>query len=474
MFYKTIPYLGAFEAWRDVARDLLAREVSPNQVHWGDHEEQTALFDESVPASAKSGTKITVPREFLDLAQKVVAHSNGERFSWAYKVLWRLREEPQLLSNPADLDVHQLHVLAKSVSRDCHKMKAFVRFRELEGSGDRRSFGAWFEPDHHIVELTGQFFASRFADMDWVISTPKANAIFVGGHLSYSEPDGERHAVNDTTEDLWRTYYSNIFNPARLKVKAMQSEMPRKYWKNLPEAALIPGLIAGAAHRVQKMRDQMPSMPPVHLDKFKAPAIERSSVDTKFETIDQLLTAAAGCTRCALHCNATQTVFGEGSDKASIMFVGEQPGDHEDISGKPFVGPSGLIFSDALLAAGINRSDIYVTNAVKHFKFSPRGKRRIHQRPNRSEIQHCKWWLDKELDMIRPKIVVAMGATAMFALSGRNESIESMRGILHSTTQGPKMWATYHPSAILRNAAGSETLRRHFFADIAQVSTLTI
>jgi uracil-DNA glycosylase len=222
------------------------------------------------------------------------------------------------------------------------------------------------------------------------------------------------------------------------------------------------------------MRDQMPSIPSVHVDKFKAPAVQRPSVtEAKFETIEQLRTAAVGCTRCGLHYHATQTVFGEGSDKARIMFVDEQPGDQEDISGKPFVGPAGQIFSDALSAAGINRSDIYVTNAVKHFKFSPRGKRRINQRPNRSEIQHCKWWLDQELDLIRPNIVVAMGSTAMIALSGRNESIASMRGVLHSTMQGPKIWATYHPSAILRNATESETLRRHFFADIAQVSTLT-
>ncbi len=474
MIYKTIPNLGAFQAWRDEARDLLARKVSPHQVHWDDHAAQTSLFDESLPSSAKSDTKITVPQEFLDLAQKVLAHNNSERFSWAYMVLWRLQEGPHLLANPADLDVHQLHVLAKSVSRDCHKMKAFVRFRELESSGERRSFGAWFEPDHHIVELTGPFFANRFADMDWVISTPKANAIFAGGQLSYAEPDGERHVVNDTTEDLWRTYYSNIFNPARLKVKAMQSEMPRKYWKNLPEAALIPYLIAGAAHRVQKMRDQMPSMPSVHLDKFKAPAVERpSATDNKFDTIEQLRSAAGSCKGCALHCHATQTVFGEGSDNASVMFVGEQPGDQEDISGKPFVGTAGQIFDDALTAARFDRSGIYITNAVKHFKFSPRGKRRIHERPNRSEIQHCKWWLDKELDLIQPKIVVAMGATAMFALTGRNDSIKTIRGMMHSSAQGLKIWPTYHPSAILRNAAEADAIRRHFFADIAQVSTFT-
>lgn len=472
MISKTIPLLGAFEAWRDAARELLAAQVSPDHVQWHDHATQKTLFNDAVSLSPKPSIKMTVPLEFLDLARKVVAHRSNERFSWAYKVLWRLQEDPQLLSNPADPDVHQLQMMAKSVSRDCHKMKAFVRFRELQNSSARRSFGAWFEPDHNIVELTGPFFANRFADMDWVISTPLAIAVFVDGALSYLPADGVRYAVTDDTEDLWRTYYSNIFNPARLKVKAMQSEMPRKYWKNLPEAALIPDLIAGAAKRVQNMRAQMPSMPPAHLERFKAQTVERwSASDENFDSIEQLRAAAAGCTRCALHCHATQTVFGEGHTKAGIMFVGEQPGDQEDIAGKAFIGPAGQIFDDALTAAGINRSDVYTTNAVKHFKFSPKGKRRIHERPNRYEIQHCKWWLDKELNVIKPRLVVAMGATAFFALTGQSGSIKDIRGRLHQSLQGPIVLATYHPSAILRNPVESGAIRRDFFSDIDSIKT---
>lgn len=474
MICKRMPQLGGFEAWRDAARDLLAVQVPPDQVQWHDHATQTALFDDAVPATPNSSVKITVPQKFLDLARNVIAHQSKERFSWAYKVLWRLQQDPHLLSNPADPDVHQLDVMAKSVSRDCHKMKAFVRFRELESASERRAFGAWFEPDHHIVELTGPFFANRFADMDWAISTPHANAVFASGRLSYALPDGSRHITHDATEDLWRTYYSNIFNPARLKVKAMQSEMPRKYWKNLPEAALIPGLIAGAAQRVQDMRAQMPSIAPAYLDKFKAPSVERpSAMESAFASIDEVRTAAARCTRCSLHCHATQTVFGKGHATADIMFVGEQPGDQEDISGEPFVGPAGQIFNEALAAAGIDRSAIYITNAVKHFKFSPREKRRIHERPNRSEIQHCKWWLDKELDLIKPRLIVAMGATALFALTGRSERIKDVRGFLQQPAQASTLFATYHPSAILRNHADAATIRHDFFADFVKISNFS-
>jgi uracil-DNA glycosylase len=471
MITRFIPKLGAFNAWRMTARDLLAAGIPPDQVRWDDQAKQAALFDEPACQPATSEATYTVPKGFLDLARKVTAHRSEERFSWAYKVLWRLQSEPHLLSNPADTDVHHVEAMAKSVSRDCHKMKAFVRFRKLESSSSRRTFGAWFEPDHHIVELTGPFFANRFADMDWVISTPDAMAVFVDGVLSYAPPDGSRHAVNDATEDLWRTYYANIFNPARLKIKAMESEMPRKYWKNLPEAALIPELIATAAARTQKMRDQMPSQPPAHLEKFKAPAVDRPDTTlTTFASIADMRAAATQCTRCALHCHATQTVFGEGPAGARIMVVGEQPGDQEDIAGRPFIGPAGQIFDEALAAAGIDRSDLYVTNAVKHFKFSTRGKRRIHERPNRSEIQHCKWWLEKELDLIKPQLVVAMGATALFALTGQNESITNTRGQLKHFSGGTRLLPTFHPSAILRNQAQSEAIRQAFFIDIAGIA----
>ena len=473
MIFKVIPRLGAFEAWRNAARELLAARIAPDHIRWDDHAPQQALFDEVTPLASSANVQLKVPKEFPALARQVIAHRSEERFSWAYKLLWRLQKQPQLLSNPADVDVHHVRAMAKSVSRDCHKMKAFVRFRELECPSQRLTFGAWFEPDHYIMELTGPFFARRFADMDWAISTPHAVAVFVNGALSYAPPDGARHVVDDDTEQLWRTYYSNIFNPARLKVKAMEREMPKKYWKNLPEASLIPDLIAGAAKRTQSMRDQMPTLPPAYLDKFKAPAVARvAEVQDGFTSIEAARASAAQCTRCSLHCHATQTVFGEGNVNADVMFVGEQPGDQEDIAGRPFIGRAGQIFDDALAAAEIRRSEVYVTNAVKHFKFSVRGKRRIHERPNRSEIQHCKWWLDKELELIKPKLVVAMGATALFALTGRHDGIKNSRGTLQVPTQDPVILPTYHPSAILRNPSDAEAIKRDFFADIAEVTNL--
>jgi uracil-DNA glycosylase len=470
MITQIVPRLNALEIWRNAARSLLARNIPPEQISWADSNLQAALFAEADVPLYKNTEASKVPKEFLEIASKVVAHNSSDRFDRLYRVLWRLRSESNFLNNPADPDVHHLQIMVKSIRRDCHKMKAFVRFREILGEGSRRQFAAWFEPEHYIVELTGPFFANRFADMDWVISTPFGISKFVSGVLSYHEADGDRHATTDQTEDLWRTYYSNIFNPARLKVKAMQSEMPKKYWKNLPEAALIPELIAGAERRVQNMRERMPTVASHHLQKIKAPhAQEPIPEHQALRSIAELQRAAKHCQRCELHCFATQTVFGEGNDTAEIMFVGEQPGDQEDIAGQPFVGPAGQIFAEALRAANITRAEVYVTNAVKHFKFSPRGKRRLHERPNQLEILACKWWLDREIAIIKPKLLVAMGSTALFAITGNGKDITKRRGKFEKTHHGLDIFITNHPSAILRNHAEAGNIRRDFFADIAGV-----
>ena len=167
-------------------------------------------------------------------------------------------------------------------------------------------------------------------------------------------------------------------------------------------------------------------------------------------TLPKLREAAAGCTACPLHETGTQTVFGEGSAKAEVVFVGEQPGDQEDLQGRPFVGPAGKLFDKALEEAGIDRSQVYVTNAVKHFKWQARGKRRIHQKPNWSEIAACRPWLDAELEVIRPRVLVCLGATAAQALLGRDFRVSRQRGELVESDLAENVIATVHPSSILR------------------------
>jgi DNA polymerase len=188
-------------------------------------------------------------------------------------------------------------------------------------------------------------------------------------------------------------------------------------------------------------------------------------------TIAQLRAEAADCRRCPLYKNATQTVFGEGSPLAAIVFVGEQPGDQEDLQGKPFVGPAGKLFDRALADAGIDRGKVYITNAVKHFKFEPRGKKRLHKRPDRSEIEACRWWLKAEIDLIQPKLIVALGATAARALAGRAITISKVRGEMVEL-MGHQGLVTVHPSYLLRvpDSAARKQEYRKFAVDMKIVA----
>jgi uracil-DNA glycosylase family protein len=191
----------------------------------------------------------------------------------------------------------------------------------------------------------------------------------------------------------------------------------------------------------------------------------------KDPSLDRLRSAAAGCRGCHLWERATQTVFGEGSQGAGVMLVGEQPGDQEDVSGHTFVGPAGRILNVALEQANIDRKMVYVTNAVKHFKFEPRGKRRIHKRPNVEEIRACRPWLDAEIEAVRPKVIVCLGATAAQAILGPNFRVTKSRGQLIPSSVAPLVLATVHPSSLLR--APDETARRigmkQFVEDLAEV-----
>jgi DNA polymerase len=190
--------------------------------------------------------------------------------------------------------------------------------------------------------------------------------------------------------------------------------------------------------------------------------------------VTKLREAAAGCRACPLWKDATQTVFGEGPAKAAVMLVGEQPGDREDVEGRPFVGPAGRVLDDGLAEAGIDRTQVYLTNAVKHFKWKARGKRRIHQKPNAEEIAACRPWLDAELAVVKPDVLVALGATAAQALLGRGFRVTRDRGVPVDSDLAPHVLATVHPSSILR--ARDEAERREayaaFVADLRAVAKL--
>jgi len=430
------------DGWRDAARDFAEAGVPAEAIVWQVEGGEADLFGSEM--SHPAGIGFPVPRRFVDLARDAICHSAPERFSLLYAMLLRLKGNRDALDDEADPLVRRVNELAKEVRRDVHKMHAFVRFREVGGR-----FVAFFEPEHHIVRRTAGFFVNRFTNMRWSILTPELSIHWDGETLE--EGPGATRAdapAGDPLEETWRTYYSSIFNPARLKVGAMLKEMPKKYWRNMPETSLVQPLIAGARARELEMIDRSAAKEGLAHALQAERAIEPGG--NLRRSWEALLADARKCTRCDLYKPATQTVFGEGPLDARIMFVGEQPGDQEDLAGRPFVGPAGQLLDKALEAAGIDRSAVYVTNAVKHFKFVPRGKRRIHNKPDAGEIEACRWWIGQERELLRPAVTVALGATAAQSLFGKTMAIGRNRGAPLQLPDGSECWITVHPSFLLR------------------------
>jgi DNA polymerase len=374
--------------------------------------------------------------------------------------------------------------MAKAVRRDKHDMIAYVRFRQpgdaadvnqtrqadqTHQTHDRPDYLAEFAPEHDVLAWAADYFAERMGKASWVISTPDAVAMSDGSSLSviskpnsllraddaYGNGSGNiavgpsvppaQEAVKQAqisewsldAESLWLIYYRSTFNPARVDRRGLEQRMPVRHWRGLPEAVLIPGMLS-AAHSGQRalaQSHQIGVMPgkSVLIDPAQAqPRRDPSS------TLDQ-------CRRCELWRTATQVVPGCGPRTARIMLIGEQPGDQEDLAGRPFVGPAGKLLDSAMQDAGLSRDTVYMTNAVKHFKWEPKGKRRIHKTPQQREIEACRGWLEEELATVQPAVVVALGASA---LSSIHRSLNRAPGMLGNGV----LLATRHPAYALRQA----------------------
>jgi DNA polymerase len=460
--------------WRAAARGLVLEGVPPEQVVWSVREPDD-LFAAGAgdpPPTPPAGT-FNVSRALVDLAQTVIQASEPARFALLYRLLWRAHAgERHLLDQVTDPDVQRAQRLAQAIRRDTHKMRAFVRFRAVEEPAGTRHI-AWFEPDHFIVEANAAFFVRRFATMVWSILTPYrcvhwdgTDTHFTAGTNRADIPD------DDAMEAYWRAYFSAIFNPARLKIGAMTSEMPRKYWRNLPEAAAIPDLIRSASGRAAAMVER-PVISPAKPARPAAPAVQVEA-DPAGAALAAAAQEAAGCRACPLWEPATQTVFGEGPATARLMFIGEQPGDQEDLGGRPFIGPAGQLFDRALGEAGIDRATTYVTNAVKHFKFEPRGKRRIHAKPDNADIDACKFWLELERREVQPAVTVLLGATAARAVLGRTVTISRERGRPIPLDGNAQAFVTVHPSYLLRLPDEASKHREYaaFVADLRRAAAL--
>ncbi len=493
-----------FEAWREAARGALRAGYLPEELDLQDATVPTPLALALQADESPTGTSVPSPhtsKVFLGAARVAAVHRDPQRWNLLYRLLYRLQTERDLLKIEIDEDVAHLLRLEAQVRRDLHKMHAFLRFRKVlepddpaerpvvidepvpiaadphahhliletptpfgsvktevlscepgenqhaesasleTEAGTCEHFIAWYQPDHRIVPLAAPFFAERFAIMRWTILTPDASVSWdpTAKRLTFAPGlPRESAPAEDELEILWRSYYASIFNPARLNPQTMRSEMPMRYWKNLPEVALLPQLITNAHDRVATMvtrqQQQATAQPFVPAD----------------HTLPVLRAAMPACKGCELYCHATQVVPGNGPASSALMLVGEQPGDQEDRQGLPFVGPAGKLLRKALEELEIEPEAVYMTNAVKHFKFTQRGKLRLHQSPRLSEITACRPWLLAEIDAIRPKVILCLGASASKSLLGGTFALMRDRGKILSTPFADRVLATVHPSAVLR------------------------
>jgi uracil-DNA glycosylase len=445
--------------FRRGARSMMQARLPPEAVSWrllG--QPQGGLWAEAPPAAAESASiRITLPAGIVALCENLVLHNDPGRFDLMYRLLWRMHQDPRLARDPLDADRMQAEAMVRHVRRDMHKMKAFVRFRPIgtPGHGEEAVHAAWFEPQHHIVEATAPFFMRRFAGMRWALLTPMGSARWDGREL-HSGPPAQRSEAPpaDAGEALWLTYYTHIFNPARLKVAMMCKEMPKRYWPNLPEAVLIDPLTQAATARMQEMIDREGTVPgpSIRGRASAAPVVValRMIAQEAPATLAALNTAVRQCEACPIGAPATQAVCGSGPLAPRWMLVGEQPGDEEDLRGEPFVGPAGRLLDRALAQLGWDRSLLYVTNAVKHFKYELRGKRRLHKTAAQREAEVCATWLEHEIAIVKPQGLIALGATAARALLGRPVAVMQERGLCLRRHDGLPVWIVLHPAALLR------------------------
>jgi DNA polymerase len=456
------------QAGHDTGMPLICSEPDPTDAHW------------PVNSSNPNDKAPSWPDGFEALADAALLNDAPERFTLLHRLAVRLHADRRAWQDTLDADRIALERMARQVRREIHKMHAFVRFKPVQDEEGEQHV-AWFEPAHHVVHAAAPFFARRFASMRWAIFTPRGCVAWDRQSLRFA-PGATRAAAPalalDDGDALWLTYYRSIFNPARVKVAAMHREMPVRYWKNLPEAAAIPMLLSQAPQRAATMvaeseHRMAPSSQAVLASRPARPRAQPNAA-TAQATLATCQTLAARCAQCAHAAHATQAVWGEGPVGARLMLVGEQPGDREDLEGRPFVGPAGQLLRAALDELHWPHDQLYLTNAVKHFKYEWRGKRRIHKTPAQREALACLEWLEAEIQTVRPQGIVALGATAARSLLGPDLPVAEHEGRWLHRADGLPVLVVRHPAAILRTDPAAQAALRQRWIEHLQRATAVL
>jgi uracil-DNA glycosylase len=424
-----------WEGWRSATRALILAGAEPDEVRWS-----VRAHDDEQHTLPEGSGGFSISRALVSLASLAIQARDPERFDLLYRLVWRANAGERVLAKTTDPEVRRAQGLALAVRAEAHRMRTLLRYLPVH-EGDRTRYLGWYEPAHYVLEANAQLIVRRFPGLTFSILTPDGAAHWDGVGLRFSAGVKRRAVPDDAAlKSWWHTHHVGLLRDSRIGTSIPEAE-------DLDEAPRSP--------------DRPPLGPvvlPLHPDTALQDAIHEAS----------------DCRRCHLYEPATQTVFGEGPARARVLFVGEQPGDQEDVIGRPFVGPAGQIMDRAMEEAGIDRRTIYITNAVKHFKFDPRGKRRIHKTPEAPEIQACRFWLDVEIVRLRPKLVVAMGGTAARAVLGRAVTITRERGKPIELPDGQTVFVTVHPSYLLRVPDEDAKAReyRGFVADLRKIAEL--
>jgi len=428
MHHVTLAHEADWEGWRTAARALALADVAETDIAW----HIGAGLATPLP---ETEARFSVPRNLIALAQAAVAAREPERFTLLYRLIRRARAGENVADDP---DFERARSMALAVRRETHRMQCLVRFLQAREATVPVHIG-WFEPAHFVQRAVAASYARDFPYQLFSILTPDESAHWTGSKLRDGPGVSSDEVTDDTAlEAAWHARFADLFTDA--------DPSPRP--NDPPSSTLRP--------------PDRPALGPVRLPGQATTPLTRLAED------------AAGCQRCPLWQPATQTVFGEGPADAAIMFIGEQPGDQEDIIGRPFVGPAGMLLDQALEEAGIDRRQAYVGNAVKHFKFTPRRERRLHQTPEAPEIETCRFWLERERAEVHPALIVLMGATAARAVLGRPVTIGRERGAPFDLPDGTPGFITVHPSFLLRQPDEESKARQYavFVRELRQAAAL--
>ena len=435
-----------WDGWRAATRALVRAGVPPEAVSWQiDPTAAAAPPDGAPPGGAPPDGVFAVPRALVALAAQVIQARDPARFALLYRLIWRAHAGVPVLQDLGDPDLAAARRLALAVRAEAHRMRALIRF--LPSADASRMLG-WYAPAHFVLAANAPVFARWYRDAAVSILTPEAGAHWDAAGLRLG-PGVDPALLPDDAALLatWAAFGADLLaaaGPPHSGIPAAENfgETPRPLDRP-PLGPVVPGGYGPAD-----------------------PALRAAAIE------------AAGCRRCALAGPATQTVFGEGPAAARVMFIGEQAGDLEDVIGRPFVGPAGQKLDQALEEAGIDRRRVWISNAVKHFKFLAQGipgssgRRRLHQTPEAPELEACRFWLDVERVRLRPALLVLLGATAARAVLGRPVTIRRERGRVQRLAGGEDALVTVHPSFLLRVPDAAAQAREYaaFVADLRVVA----